>query len=141
MMEALVAPRSIFGRFPRNPSGGLDRRGADGLIGEIDRYLSAELDRVMHHPEFVRVEQAWRGLKFLIDRIDFREPVRVEIASSTPGELPGLLEKLAEEPAPEAPVASIVTDSGPELEELRRAAEAAAILGAAHRGRDACALR
>jgi type VI secretion system protein ImpC len=122
--------------FPRGGgAAGVDRRAADGLIGEIDRYLSRELDRVLHHSKFTATEQAWRGLKFLIDRIDFREAIRVEIAAPRFEDLPGLIEALAEEGSDAAPVAAVVTGfevsaSVPELDILRRAAEAAARLQA-----------
>src|SRR5690606_28251603 len=31
------------------------------------------------HPVFQRLEAAWRSLKFVVDRVDFRENIRVEI--------------------------------------------------------------
>jgi type VI secretion system protein ImpC len=123
----------MFGRT--GGPGPIDRRAADGLIAEVDRYLSAQLDRVMRHPEFGRIEAAWRGLKFLIDRVDFREPIRLEIIPAGREKLAQVIETLVEEPAPDAPVAAVVTDfefgaSGPEMELLRGAAEAAAQLQA-----------
>lgn len=37
------------------------------------------MNEILHHPEFRRLEAAWRGLKFLVDRTDFREPIQVEV--------------------------------------------------------------
>ena len=31
-------------------------------IGQLDRLISAQLNEVMHHPEFQRLEGSWRGL-------------------------------------------------------------------------------
>ncbi|MBD3298658.1 MAG: type VI secretion system contractile sheath large subunit [candidate division Zixibacteria bacterium] len=51
----------------------------DEMISEIDQKMSKQVDQVLHHPEFQRLESAWRGLKFVIDRSDFRENIKVEL--------------------------------------------------------------
>jgi type VI secretion system protein ImpC len=60
-----------------NAAGPYREAATDGAVGraivEIDRKLTAQLDEILHHPEFLKLESAWRGLKFLVDRIDFRE--------------------------------------------------------------------
>lgn len=48
-------------------------------IAELDYQISRQLDEVMHHQEFQKVESQWRGLKHLIDRTDFRQNVKIEI--------------------------------------------------------------
>src|SRR5438552_6209711 len=35
-------------------------------ISEIDRKLSSQLNEVMHHPDFQRLEGTWRGLHYLV---------------------------------------------------------------------------
>ncbi len=57
----------------------LDKTLLDQHIAELDRQISRQLDEVMHHPEFQRVEGLWRGLKHTVDRTDFRQNVKVEI--------------------------------------------------------------
>ncbi|MCW7762919.1 type VI secretion system contractile sheath large subunit [Photorhabdus luminescens] len=57
----------------------LDKTLLDNHIRELDEQISRQLDVVMHHPEFQQVESAWRGLKFLVDRTDFRQNVRIEV--------------------------------------------------------------
>lgn len=59
----------------------VDRTFADALIAEIDAKLSSQLDAILHNPDFQKLESAWRGLKFAVDRIDFRENVRAEVLS------------------------------------------------------------
>jgi len=51
----------------------------DDMIAEIDRKLSMQVDEIMHHDKFQALESAWRSLKFLVDRTDFRENIKVEI--------------------------------------------------------------
>lgn len=57
----------------------LDKTLLDHHIAELDFQISRQLDAVMHHPEFQKVESAWRGLKFLVDRTDFRQNVKIEL--------------------------------------------------------------
>ncbi|HEY2515582.1 MAG TPA: type VI secretion system contractile sheath large subunit [Polyangiaceae bacterium] len=57
----------------------VDNHLIDAMIAEIDRKVSLVVDNVMHAPEFQKREAAWRGVKFLVDRTDFRENVRLEI--------------------------------------------------------------
>lgn len=51
----------------------------DGHIAALDDQISRQLDAVMHHPDFQRVESTWRGVKSLIDQTDFRQNVRIEL--------------------------------------------------------------
>ncbi|SUC27426.1 Uncharacterized protein conserved in bacteria [Providencia rustigianii] len=57
----------------------LDRNLLDHHIAELDKQISQQLDEVMHHHDFQKVESTWRGLKFLVDRTDFRQNVKIEL--------------------------------------------------------------
>jgi type VI secretion system protein ImpC len=57
----------------------IDKHLLDSMISELDQTLSTQLDEIMHHPQFQKVESSWRGLKFLVDRTDFRKNNRIEI--------------------------------------------------------------
>ena len=59
----------------------------DHMIAEIDRRLSAQMDEVLHDKVFQEMESAWRGLKLLVDRTDFRENITVEMLNITKDEL------------------------------------------------------
>ena len=52
---------------------------ADELIAELDKKLSRQVDQVLHNPAFQKLESAWRSLKFLVDRTDFRENVKIQV--------------------------------------------------------------
>lgn len=49
----------------------------DEMIAEIDRKVGAQVDAILHHETFQRLESAWRSMKFLIDRTDFRENIKL----------------------------------------------------------------
>ncbi len=57
----------------------VERRLVDEMIAEVDRKLSVQLDEILHQKDFQRMESAWRGLKLLVDRTDFRENIKLEI--------------------------------------------------------------
>ncbi|HFP1773251.1 TPA: type VI secretion system contractile sheath large subunit, partial [Escherichia coli] len=48
-------------------------------IAELDDQISRQLDAVLHHPEFQKVESLWRGVKSLVDKTDFRRNVKIEL--------------------------------------------------------------
>ena len=53
----------------------------DDMIAMLDAKLCRQVDAVMHNSEFQKLESAWRSLKFLVDRTNFRENVKIEIIS------------------------------------------------------------
>src|ERR1700712_5683137 len=57
----------------------IDRASIDVMISEIDARMSLQVNEILHAPELQKVESTWRELKFLIDRVDFRENVKVEV--------------------------------------------------------------
>jgi len=57
----------------------LDKTLIDHHIAELDFQISRQLDAVMHHEEFQKVESLWRGLKQLVDNTDYRQNVKTEI--------------------------------------------------------------
>jgi type VI secretion system protein ImpC len=59
----------------------------DEFIAGIDQKLSSQLDAILHHPEVQKIESAWRSLKYLVDRTDFRENIKIELLNVTKDEL------------------------------------------------------
>ena len=50
----------------------------DQMIAELDAKLSGQVNEIMHAEQFSKMESAWRSLKFLVDRTDFRQNIRLE---------------------------------------------------------------
>jgi len=48
-------------------------------LERLDRELGVVANALLKHPDVRRTEAAWRGLKFLVDRVDFREGVRLAV--------------------------------------------------------------
>ena len=41
----------------------------DVLVAELDQRISELLDAILHHPRFQQLEAAWRGVRYLTDRV------------------------------------------------------------------------
>jgi type VI secretion system protein ImpC len=65
----------------------VSKAGLDDMIAELDRKLSLQVDEILHNAEFQKLESSWRSLQFLVDRVDFRENIKVEILNVTKEEL------------------------------------------------------
>lgn len=57
----------------------IDKALLDSYIDKIDQTISGQLDAIMHHPKFQEVESTWRGLKYLVERCDFKSNTKVEL--------------------------------------------------------------
>src|SRR3984885_9526099 len=55
----------------------------DAMLGErireIDELISAQLNEVMHSPEFQKLEGAWRGLQYLVSNTDTGTMLKIKV--------------------------------------------------------------
>lgn len=65
-------------------------------IADIDKVLSAQLNLIMHAPEFQKLEGAWRGLHYLIQQSETSTTLKIRVLSITKDELRKDLEKAVE---------------------------------------------
>jgi type VI secretion system protein ImpC len=63
------------------------------LIGEIDKMLSAQVNQVLHNPEFQKLESAWRGLHFLVNRSETNDQLKIRVMPISKVELRNTLRK------------------------------------------------
>ncbi len=57
----------------------LDPKAAQAVLTDLDGQLARQLDVILHHPEFQRLESVWRGVKFLVDRTNFRDAIQMDL--------------------------------------------------------------
>ena len=48
-------------------------------IAQIDRLLNAQVNAILHHPRFQRLEATWRGLLYLVTEADGAEQVKIRM--------------------------------------------------------------
>jgi type VI secretion system protein ImpC len=56
-------------------------------IAQIDHLISLQLNEVMHHESFQKLEGTWRGLKYLMDQSETGEGLKIKIFNSNKKEL------------------------------------------------------
>ncbi|OYO27927.1 type VI secretion system contractile sheath large subunit [Janthinobacterium sp. PC23-8] len=66
---------------PQNAVERITQATVDGMIAALDKKLCAQVDAILHHDNFQKLESAWRSLKFLVDRTNFRENVKIQLLS------------------------------------------------------------
>jgi type VI secretion system protein ImpC len=122
----------------------------DQLLARVDESLSETMRRVLHHPDFQSAEALWRGVEFLVRRIetDYRceivlydvsaEELAADLAGTDTLEETGLFGLLAEQPLLDAHQGAISAVAGlygfdltpPHADLLGRVAQIAAAAGA-----------
>src|SRR4249919_2216220 len=56
-------------------------------IAEIDRLVSVQLNEVLHHASFQKLEGTWRGLKYLLDQSETSDKLKIRVLNATKTEL------------------------------------------------------
>lgn len=74
----------------------VDKTLVDKVIAELDGKISAQVNEVLHHEEFQKLESSWKGLKFLVDRTNFRRNIKVEFINISKDELQDDFENVPE---------------------------------------------
>ena len=64
-----------------------------GMIGELDRMLSAQINEILHNEDFQKVENAWRGLHFLVSRSEINDQLKVRVLQISKTEMRNCLRK------------------------------------------------
>ena len=48
-------------------------------IAQIDQLISVQLNEIMHHPEFQKLEATWRGLKYLLSQSETSAMLKIKV--------------------------------------------------------------
>jgi type VI secretion system protein ImpC len=65
-------------------------------IAQIDHLVSLQLNEIMHHQDFQKLEGTWRGLKFLLDNSETSEQLKIKVLNVSKKELLKDLQKAPE---------------------------------------------
>lgn len=65
-------------------------------IAQIDHLVSLQLNEVMHHPSFQKLEASWRGLKYLLDSSETSTQLKIRVINVSKKELLKDLQRAAE---------------------------------------------
>jgi type VI secretion system protein ImpC len=51
----------------------------NGRIAQIDHLISLQLNEVLHHPDFQKLEGSWRGLKYLLNSSETSDKLKIRV--------------------------------------------------------------
>jgi type VI secretion system protein ImpC len=51
----------------------------EGIIAELDKKLSEQVNLILHHPEFAHLESAWRGLDYLVHNTQTSDTLKIKV--------------------------------------------------------------
>ena len=78
------------------PAGHRAARQAEALIAALDDAIGRQVDAILHHPAFQRLEAGWRNLRFLVDACQDHGDVSIRMLSVSWRDLCRDLERAAE---------------------------------------------
>jgi type VI secretion system protein ImpC len=65
-------------------------------ISQIDKLISGQLNEVMHHPDFQKLEASWRGLSYLVSQSETGEKMKIRVFNVSKKDLLKDMEKASE---------------------------------------------
>ena len=68
-------------------------RSIESIIAEIDKKLTEQVNLILHHANFQKLESAWRGLHFLVNNTETDEMLKIRVMSISKKELSKTLRK------------------------------------------------
>ena len=51
----------------------------EGIIAELDKKLSEQVNLILHHPDFTQLESAWRGLHYLVSNTQSSDTLKIKV--------------------------------------------------------------
>lgn len=63
------------------------------MIAAIDRTLTEQVNRIIHHPDFQQLESAWRGLHYMVNNTETDENLKIRVMDISKKELAKNLKK------------------------------------------------
>ncbi len=68
-------------------------RTIEGIIAEIDKTLTAQVNEILHHEEFQKLESAWRGLSYLVNNTETDENLKIRVMNISKKDLSKTMRK------------------------------------------------
>ena len=65
----------------------------EGIIAELDKKISEQVNLIMHHEDFSKLEGAWRGLSYLVNNTQTNETLKIRVMNASKQEIAKSLKK------------------------------------------------
>jgi type VI secretion system protein ImpC len=63
----------------------------DAMIAALDRKLSEQTNKIIHHPDFQKLESAWRGLNYLVMNTSTGKDLKIRVMNISKDEVRKML--------------------------------------------------
>lgn len=102
----------LIASFVRSARGGAGGKVSPAeAISRVEKALGLQLGAILQHPEVRRLEEAYRGLKLVLDRAESHRGILFDVVSARPADMPAAFARtLAAGAGREPPVAFAVVD-------------------------------
>ena len=68
-------------------------RSIESMIAELDRKMSEQINLIIHHEDYQRLESSWRGLDYLVNNTETDEMLKIRVMNISKKELHKTLKK------------------------------------------------
>ena len=68
-------------------------RTIEAIIAALDLKLTEQINKILHHPDFQKLESAWRGLHYLVNNTETDEMLKIRVMNISKRELATTLKK------------------------------------------------
>jgi type VI secretion system protein ImpC len=68
-------------------------RTIEAIIAALDAKLTEQINKIIHHPDFQKLESAWRGLHYLVTNTETDEMLKIRVLNISKKELASTLKK------------------------------------------------
>ncbi|MBQ8477491.1 MAG: type VI secretion system contractile sheath large subunit, partial [Succinivibrio sp.] len=65
----------------------------EGIIAELDKKMSAQVNEIIHHQDFENIESAWRGLSYLVSNTQTSDTLKIRVMNVSKKELQKCIKK------------------------------------------------
>ena len=63
------------------------------MVAELDKKISAQINAVIHHEDFAKMESAWRGLSYLVNNTQTSESMKIRVMNISKKDLQKMMKK------------------------------------------------
>ncbi len=65
----------------------------DAILGKLDQKLTDQMNEIMHHEEFQKLESSWRGLAYTVNNSETDSTLRVKVMNASKAELQAVMRR------------------------------------------------
>ena len=65
----------------------------DAMLAKLDEKLTAQMNEIMHHEEFQKIESSWRGLAYTLNQSETDASLRVKVLNASKSELQAMMRR------------------------------------------------